>query len=151
MTRFQKLAAATVLTTILLVTLGVIVRATASGTACPTWPGCFEGQFLPSPSDGYQVWLEWVHRTVAVIIGFEVIGLGLLAVLDLRSRRTLLAATVVARGRHSSPPARVELAAELLDEALLVLAHVRIALRQEDLTVAWLHAEELDLGLLAAS
>jgi heme o synthase len=93
-TRFQKLAAATVLTTILLVTIGVIVRATASGTACPTWPGCFEGQFLPSLSDGEQVWLEWIHRTVAVVIGFEVLGLAILALLDHRDRRTLLAATV---------------------------------------------------------
>ncbi len=96
MTRFQKLAAATVVTAILLVTIGVIVRATGSGVACPNWPGCFEGQFLPSLSSGYQVWLEWIHRTVAVIIGFEVIGLAILAVLDLRSRRTLVVATIVA-------------------------------------------------------
>ena len=96
MTRFQKLAAATVVTAILLVTIGVIVRATGSGTACPTWPGCFEGKALPSLSDGYQVWLEWLHRTVAVVIGFMVIGLAGLALLDLRSRRTLVGATVVA-------------------------------------------------------
>ena len=57
MTRFQKLAAATVVTSILLVTIGVIVRVTASGVSCPNWPGCFAGQFLPSLSDGYQVWL----------------------------------------------------------------------------------------------
>ena len=94
MTRFQKLAAATVVTAILLVTIGVIVRATGSGVACPNWPGCFKGQFLPSISDGYQVWLEWTHRTVAAIIGFEVLGLAILAFVDLRSRRTLLIATV---------------------------------------------------------
>jgi protoheme IX farnesyltransferase len=95
-TRFQKLAAATVVTAILLVTIGVIVRATASGTACPHWPGCFEGQFLPSLSNGSQVWLEWLHRTVAAVIGFEVLGLAVLAILDLRSRRVLVAATIVA-------------------------------------------------------
>ncbi|HEY3163698.1 MAG TPA: heme o synthase [Candidatus Limnocylindrales bacterium] len=93
MTRFQKLAAATVVTTIVLVTIGVIVRATVSGTACPTWPGCFEGQALPSLSDGYQVWLEWLHRTIAVVIGFEVLGLALLASLDHRERRTMLVAS----------------------------------------------------------
>src|SRR3954464_3301367 len=95
-TRFQKLAAATVVTAILLVTIGVIVRATGSGTACPTWPGCFEGQALPSLSDGGQVWLEWLHRTVAVVIGFMVLGLAGLALLDLRSRRVLVGATIVA-------------------------------------------------------
>ena len=70
MTRFQKVALTSVVATFVLVTLGVIVRATDSGVACPTWPGCFPGQFLPNLSDGYQVWLEWVHRTVAVLIGF---------------------------------------------------------------------------------
>ena len=37
-TRFQKLAAATVVTAILLVTIGVIVRVTGSGLGCPDWP-----------------------------------------------------------------------------------------------------------------
>jgi heme o synthase len=95
-TRFQKLAAATVATAILLVTIGVVVRVTGSGTACPTWPGCFEGQFLPTLSDGAQAWIEWVHRTVAVIIGFEVLGLAALALIDHRDRRMLVAATVAA-------------------------------------------------------
>ena len=96
MTRFQKLAAITVATTIALVTIGVIVRATGSGTACPTWPGCFPGQFLPSPTDDAKVWIEWIHRTVAVVIGFEVLGLAALAVLDARNRRTLVLGTVAA-------------------------------------------------------
>ncbi|HET7029968.1 MAG TPA: heme o synthase [Candidatus Limnocylindrales bacterium] len=96
MTRFQKLAAATVVTAILLVTIGVIVRATGSGTACPHWPGCFDGQFLPSLADGPQVWIEWIHRTVAAVIGFEVLGLAVIAAVDLRSRRVLLLATFAA-------------------------------------------------------
>src|SRR5439155_22680019 len=69
-TRFQKVAAATVTTTFLLVVIGVLVRSTDSGVACPTWPGCFPGQFLPGLEAGPNVWLEWVHRTVAVIVGF---------------------------------------------------------------------------------
>ena len=93
MTRFQKLAAATVVTAILLVTIGVIVRATGSGLACPNWPRLLQGQFLPSLDDGYKAWIEWVHRTVAVVIGFEVIGLAILAV-----RRPARRA-----GRSSSP------------------------------------------------
>jgi protoheme IX farnesyltransferase len=92
-TRFQKLAAATVVTAVLLVTIGVIVRVTNSGVACPTWPGCFEGQFLP-PLGNLNAWIEWVHRTAAVIIGFEVIALAALALFDHRDRRTLVAATV---------------------------------------------------------
>ena len=94
MTRFQKLAAATVVTAILLVTIGVIVRVTGSGSRLPGLAA------LPRPDhpalDDTKAWIEWIHRTVAVIIGFEVIGLAVLAFVDLRDRRVLLGATVVA-------------------------------------------------------
>jgi heme o synthase len=89
-TRFQKLAAATVVTTFLLVTLGVVVRATDSGVACPTWPGCFEGQFLPRPDQGAQVWLEWTHRTVAALIGVLILALAFVAVRSHRDRASIL-------------------------------------------------------------
>jgi protoheme IX farnesyltransferase len=91
-TRFQKLAAATVVTAILLVTIGVIVRATGSGLGCPDWPLC-HGQIIPPLNDA-QAWIEWAHRTIAVIIGFEVIGLAALALLDHRDRRMLVAASI---------------------------------------------------------
>jgi protoheme IX farnesyltransferase len=97
-TRFQKLAIASVVTTLLLVTVGVVVRATGSGTACPTWPGCFEGQFLPSLSDGAQAWIEWVHRTIAVVIGFLVLGLAVIALRDHRDRASLLLPSLLAVG-----------------------------------------------------
>jgi protoheme IX farnesyltransferase len=97
-TRFQRLAAATVMTTFLLVTIGVIVRATNSGMACPTWPGCFEGQFLPGLDAGAQVWFEWIHRTVAAVIGFLILGMAALAVVDHRDRPSILWPSVVAVG-----------------------------------------------------
>jgi protoheme IX farnesyltransferase len=90
LTRFQRLAAATVATTFLLVTLGVAVRATDSGLACPHWPGCFAGQFLPSLGADYHVWLEWAHRTVAAIIGLLTLGLAVVAVRDHRSTPSIL-------------------------------------------------------------
>jgi protoheme IX farnesyltransferase len=90
LTRFQRLAAATVAAAFLLVVIGVGVRATDSGLACPQWPGCFEGQFLPSLGSDYHVWIEWLHRTVAALIGLLIVAMAAIAVLDHRGRRSIL-------------------------------------------------------------
>jgi protoheme IX farnesyltransferase len=90
LTRFQRLAAATVAAAFLLVVIGVVVRATDSGLACPHWPGCFEGQFLPPLDSDGHVWIEWTHRTLAAVIGFLILGLAALAWLDHRDRRSIL-------------------------------------------------------------
>ena len=97
-TRFQRLAASTVVLTFVLVALGVAVRATDSGLACPTWPGCFEGRFLPDLGAGWQVWLEWTHRTVAAVLGFVILAMALVALLDHRDRRSIWVPSVVAVG-----------------------------------------------------
>ena len=96
MTRFQRLAAITLVTTLALVAIGVAVRATDSGLACPTWPGCFEGQFLPRLDDGFNVWIEWIHRTVAVLIGLLIIGMAFLALRDHGRQRSLVWPSIAA-------------------------------------------------------
>jgi heme o synthase len=92
--RYQKLALATVVSTILLVAMGVIVRATGSGMGCPDWPLC-NGELIPSQTD-YKPWLEWIHRDIAVIIGFLILGLAFLAWRHYRDRRSILWPTLVA-------------------------------------------------------
>lgn len=65
---FARLAVGTAVLALILVALGGAVRATNSGLACPTWPGCFSaGDFLPPA--GLNVWLEHSHRLVAGIVG----------------------------------------------------------------------------------
>jgi protoheme IX farnesyltransferase len=138
LTRFQKLAALTLGTAIFLVTIGVFVRATDSGLGCPDWPLC-HGQLLP-PLDDAKAWIEWVHRTVAVVIGFEIIGLAILAWIDYRDRRSLLWPSLVAvalvgfqawlgretvRLGNSGESVTAHLAAAMLLVALLVFVTVR--------------------------
>ena len=98
MTRFQVLAAATVVTTLLLVTIGVIVRAMDAGLGCPDWPFCY-GQLLPPAGDA-KAWIEWLHRDVAALVGVLIVGLAVIAFLDHRQRRSILWPSIgaVARG-----------------------------------------------------
>jgi protoheme IX farnesyltransferase len=140
LTRFQKLAALTLGTSILLVTIGVIVRATDSGLGCPDWPLC-HGQLIPALDDP-KAWIEWVHRTVAAVIGLEILGLALLAVLDHRDRPSLLWPSFLAVGLvgfqawlgretvrlgNSGESVTAHLAAAMILVGLLVFLTVRAA------------------------
>jgi len=138
LTRFQKLAALTLGTAILLVIVGVVVRATDSGLGCPDWPFC-HGQLVPAFGDA-KAWIEWTHRTVAAIIGFEILGLAFLAVRDHRDRASLLWPSVAAvalvgfqawlgretvRLGNSGESVTAHLTAAMLLVALLVFVTVR--------------------------
>jgi protoheme IX farnesyltransferase len=87
-TRFQKLVGVTLATTLALVIVGVVVRATGSGMGCPDWPFCY-GQVVP-PLGDFKAWAEWIHRFVAAVIGLLVLGVAAIAVLDHRDRPSLV-------------------------------------------------------------
>ena len=50
------------------------------------------------PLDDAKAWIEWLHRTVAALIGFEILGLAALALIDHRDRPSLLWPSIAAVG-----------------------------------------------------
>jgi cytochrome c oxidase assembly protein subunit 15 len=91
--RTQRLvAAAVVLSQGGIAVTGAIVRVTASGLGCPTWPQCFPGSFVPVPHAEVAV----VHQVVEFgnrMITFLVVltaALAVLAVTRARRRREVL-------------------------------------------------------------
>ena len=92
---FQRLASVTAVLALLLVAVGGAVRATDSGLACPTWPGCFSaGDFLPPA--GLNVWLEHSHRLIAGMVGILVAIQAVWAIRRFRHRGWLVWPAVVA-------------------------------------------------------
>ena len=86
------LAAAVLLSQALISVTGSIVRVTASGLGCPTWPQCFPGSFTPVPHNEVPV----IHQAVEFgnrLITFAVVitaALAVLAVTRARRRREVL-------------------------------------------------------------
>lgn len=88
---FKHLAAATSLGTFVLILLGVYTGATGSGLACSAqWPLCDNGllpQSLPS-------FIEWLHRLIAMLVGFMILGLAYGGWRGYEDRRIRVAVTV---------------------------------------------------------
>jgi heme o synthase len=88
LTRFTKLASATVAMTFVLVVVGVIVRSTGSGLGCPEWPTC-HGSWVPPINDLHAI-IEWSHRSTAAIVGILALALGVSAVVSYRRRPSIV-------------------------------------------------------------
>lgn len=63
-TRFQYLTMATVVSLFLVIIVGVILRVTGTGLACPDWPTCF-GQWTPPL--GIAAITNYLHRALTVV------------------------------------------------------------------------------------
>ena len=63
-----------VFATFLLMAIGSATRVMNAGLACPDWPLCY-GTLIPAQQMNLQVFLEWIHRLDASLIGLMTIGL----------------------------------------------------------------------------
>jgi cytochrome c oxidase assembly protein subunit 15 len=91
--RTQRLiAAAVVLTQGGIAVTGAIVRVTASGLGCPTWPQCFPGSFVPVPVAEVPIIhqaVEFGNRMITFLVVLTAAA-AVLAVIRARRRREVL-------------------------------------------------------------
>ena len=83
---FRTLATATVVTTLLLIAWGGVVRATGSGDGCPDWPTCF-GSWIPRLE--YHTLIEYTHRFLALLAGTLTLALAAVGGWSLIRRSTI--------------------------------------------------------------
>jgi cytochrome c oxidase assembly protein subunit 15 len=88
----RAIAAAVILTQGGIAVTGAIVRVTASGLGCPTWPQCFPGSFTPVPVAEVPVihqLVEFSNRMLTFLVVLTAV-LAVLAVTRARRRREVL-------------------------------------------------------------
>ncbi|MDX2213223.1 MAG: heme A synthase [Oculatellaceae cyanobacterium bins.114] len=72
--RIRKLIWKIAIATLILMAIGSATRVMNAGLACPDWPLCY-GTLFPSQQMNFQVFLEWIHRLDAALIGLMAIAL----------------------------------------------------------------------------
>lgn len=88
----RVIAAAVILTQGGIAVTGAIVRVTASGLGCPTWPQCFPGSFIPVPHAevaGIHQAVEFTNRMFTFLVVLTAVA-AVLAVSRARRRREVL-------------------------------------------------------------
>ncbi|MDY6775381.1 MAG: COX15/CtaA family protein [Halobacteria archaeon] len=84
---FRYFMGVTLVGTYILMVLGSYVKAIGAGLSCPDWPTCY-GTWVPfldpsiisnSPYTALQIFTEWAHRGLAMVMGFMIIGAAIAA------------------------------------------------------------------------
>jgi protoheme IX farnesyltransferase len=82
MTRLQKLAVASAIATVVLFSVGGLVRGTGSGLGCSAWPACEPGRLFPTGA--VHSLIEFSHRAAALL---AIVLIGVTALRVWRERR----------------------------------------------------------------
>lgn len=77
--RIRRLIWKMAIATLVLMAIGSATRVMNAGLACPDWPLCY-GTLVPTQQMNLQVFLEWIHRLDASLIGLMAIALVTLSV-----------------------------------------------------------------------
>lgn len=72
--RVRRLVWKMAIATLILMAIGSATRVMNAGLACPDWPLCY-GTLFPAQQMNLQVFLEWIHRLDAALIGLLAIAL----------------------------------------------------------------------------
>lgn len=72
--RIRRLIWKMAIATLILMAIGSATRVMNAGLACPDWPLCY-GTLVPTQQMNLQVFLEWIHRLDASLIGVMAIAL----------------------------------------------------------------------------
>ena len=127
MQRFRNLAIASTVATVLLITVGGLVRATKSGLGCGTdWPEC-HGKLVPSLETRAAA-IEFSHRAIAGVVVVLVVLLVLAAYRYERSSSRLRRASVAALGLVLGQAVLGALVVKLELDAESVVLHLATAM-----------------------
>ncbi|MFB6113342.1 MAG: heme A synthase [Halodesulfurarchaeum sp.] len=79
---YRYLAGTTLVLTYIVMILGSYTGAIGAGLSCPDWPTCY-GTWIPwltpsvvqnSPYTALQIFAEWIHRGLAMVVGLLILG-----------------------------------------------------------------------------
>jgi len=103
-TLHRYLATITLVSTYVLMLLGAYTSAIGAGLSCPDWPTCY-GTWIPflspgvvanSPYSALQIFAEWAHRGLAMIVGLLILGTVVTAWYGQRDRPLIVWSAVLA-------------------------------------------------------
>ncbi|MCH8557781.1 MAG: COX15/CtaA family protein [Balneolia bacterium] len=105
---FPTVAITTVVVTVILIFIGVIVRASGAGLGCPDWPKCFDmwippttaadlpPQFNADEFNALHTWTEYINRLVGVLVGFLILLTALFSVSYIKERKSVFISSFLA-------------------------------------------------------